>query len=770
MHKQLLKQEWQFPVLLFGVAFISFSILVLEISIMRIASALFTYHYAFIAVSIAVLGMGIGGVFTSKLEPKITRRGITRVLAEASILFSLSIIMVTLSVLNLNTINLFIYSTLMFIPFVITGFMFAAVFKTFSHNSNLIYFFDLSGAAIGSLAAISLFNSLSVINTVLLVGIISSIGAIFFALLSKLKRTILVTFLMLLISSAVFMQYTVNSFEIQVRGDEKEIHFALDNVDMGARIIHSEWDAYSRTDLVELTVDPHVKIIFSDGSAATAMFRFDGDFNSSDTNVYQLKNSSAYFPFYFGDKEKVLVIGSGGGGDILNALMGGAKQIYAIEVNPKTVEIVRDYSDFNGGIYTQYGNVAVFIDEGRSFLRRSSMKFDIIMLNIPVSQTSQGLSGYALAENYLFTSNSFGDYLDHLTEHGRLVIVTHFRFEIYRLTAIALQVLGNIEESIGGSMEHIVITETSASHNPVFILKKSAFNQQEIADMKLKSLMLDFNPLYFPYTNPAYLDPILTQLANGTSLDSLISYFQIRHKYDVEPPSDDKPFFYKFEVGVPFPLAFLLLGTSFFCLLTFELYLRSFPSHKGKHERYLKFFHDYFSLLGVGFMLIEISLMQKLILFLGHPTLAMSIILFSLLISSGIGGLFSRRVVKDQVRRALTISLIIAVTIIVYVLLMLPMLNVLLGAELIVRGIVTLVFIFPLGFLMGIPFSSGMSILKKSSENRIPWMWCLNGLFSVLGSIIAIVAAMYYGFNAVLLSGAFIYFFIFLDGFMKLRD
>jgi hypothetical protein len=345
------------------------------------------------------------------------------------------------------------------------------------------------------------------------------------------------------------------------------------------------------------------------------------------------------------------------------------------------------------------------------------------------------------------------------------VIVAHNRFEIIRLTANALKVLGDVEESIEVNLRHIVIAETSHSHDPVFILKKSAFDQQEIEDMYETSYALDLTPVYFPNTNPADLDPILTRLANEeASLDSVISFFREQFNIDVEPVSDDRPFFYKFESGLPPTLSTLLIGTSLFCLLTFRFYRRSSRGQK-RRGALLKFFPFYFSLLGAGFMLIEVSLMQKFILFLGHPTLAMSIILFSLLVSSGVGGLFSKRVVRNQLGRVFKISFLIGAIIIIYVPFMPVMVNVLLGTGLMIRIIVTLVWVFPLGFLMGIPFPSGMSILKKTSEDNIPWMWCLNGVFSLLGSIISVALAMFHGFNSVLLLGAFIYFTIFLIGF-----
>jgi spermidine synthase len=732
---------------------------------MRISSALFEYHYAFVAVSIAILGMGLGGFLMVKLGPKISQRGVARVLAEASVALSLLIAIITMFVLSLNHVHVYVYSILMLVPFVCTGFVFAAIFKTFSLNSQLIYFFDLSGAAVGSLLALYLFDSVSVIDTVFLLSITSSLGSVLFALASKRKRTVLITLFVLLFSSAVFMQNGVASYETLLRGDGKALFLRLDDENLGARIIRSEWGAYGRTDLVEYDVDPHVKILYTDGSAGARMYHFDGFFNSQNTSVSKLYNTTAYFPFYFGEKERVLVIGAGGGVDVLISLMGGAEQIIAVEVNPETVEMVGEYSNYNGGIYSNYDEVSVVIDEGRSFLRRSSLKYDVIMLNIPISKTSQGISGYALAENYLFTVDSFKDYLDHLTDQGRLVVVAHHRVEIYKLTTLALTVLDDVEESREASMRHIVITEMKHSHDPVFILKKSAFDLQEIEDVKLLSLNLGFTPLFFPNTDPEQLDPILTQLANDeVSLDSAIWSFRKYLNIDVEPPSDDKPFFYKFESGIPSTLSSLLIGASLVCLVFVSVYHRSSKGQKRKGAVHRKFFPYYFALLGVGFMLIEVSLMQKFILFLGHPTLAMSIILFSLLVSSGVGGLCSRKVVRDELRRALKITSLIVAAIIVYLVVMPSVLNVLLGLGLTIRVIVTGVLIFPLGFLMGIPFPSGVSILNKTSGDSVPWMWCLNGVFSLLGSVIAVALAMIHGFNAVLLLGAFMYSSIFVIG------
>jgi spermidine synthase len=757
-----------------GISLISFTTLVLEISVTRIASALFTHHYAFVVVSMAVMGLGLGGLLVHKLGLKISEKRFARTLTEVSVLYSLSITLMIKLILGIDIIAVLSIIILAFIPFFLMGFLFAVIYKTVSPVSNLIYFFDLIGAGIGAITAISLFDRFNVINTIYLVSAVSSLSAVLFALSSRSKKVILAAFLSCILLSVVFAESRGSRYEAPLQGDIKELHTALDP-NRGGTIVHSEWGMYGRTDLVKFEDDPHVMVIFTDGSAATMMYHFDGDFNSENTSVRQLRNSSAHFPFYFGDTEEVLIIGSGGGVDVLHALMGGAEQVHAVEVNSDTVDIVREHADFNGGIYTRNEKVMVHVDEGRSFLQRSSQNYDLIVLNIPVTMTTQGVSGYALAENYLFTTNSFHNYLDHLTPNGRVVIIAHARVEVYKLTFTALQALDERSVTNYNAMNHLVIVEeANAMHEgrtfPLFILKKSAFTQQEVEEMYLKTSELELTPVFFPGQSSPY--PFLSEISqNELSVSEAINMMS-QLEFDLSLPSDDRPFFYKFEVNLPPALSLVLIAASILCFLTFILHYRFLgrqatrKRRKGLHinARALGFLSLYFSLLGIGFMTLEISLMQKFTLFLGHPTLAISITLFSLLISSGVGSLISKRVFNQKYHRAMNIPILIGAIILLYIFLLPVLFNTFLGSTLLIRGIITLIFLFPLGLLVGIPFPFGMSLVKNTLAESIPWIWCLNGLFSLLGSIVAIALAMLSGFNSVLLLATMMYFSTFIVG------
>lgn len=740
--------------LLFGISFVSFSVLDFEITLTRISSVVFIYHYAFMAVSMALLGLALGGVVANVFHTK-ALRDVFRNLSVTSMAFSLSILLLSILVLKIFFVSIYVFSLLMFIPFFVSGLLFATAFKFFAERSNTLYFADLVAAATGSLLVLLLLDQFGAVNTVFLTSTIGSIASICFAIASESKKVVTVALGLLILLSVLSVQNFTYDYvgDVPIGSDvDKELYALLNSTEIGARILRSKWSGFGRTDLIEIEGDPHRKVLFIDGSAATYMYHFDGDLNSSANHLDSLKYSVAYFPFYFGNKENVLIIGPGGGVDVLIALMGGAGQIEAVEVNPDIVDLVRQHSDFNGGIYTRFHNVRVFIDEGRSFLKRSTSRYDIIMLNIPVTKTAQGTSGYSLSENFLFTTESFADYLTHLEKNGRLVVVAHFRPEAYKLTVIASKALGDKGKSIQDIMRQIVIVEGRDGRS-VFVLKKSAFTYEEVSNIHIKSHEMGFHPIYLP--NVPFLDPLLTAIAyDQLSLSTLVSEFPM----NLNPPTDDSPFFYKFERGLPSTLSSLLAGVSLLCLFIVGFYCRFSRSWK----RLSWFMPYYFSVLGLGFMLIEVSLIQKLILFLGHPTLAISILLSSLLLSTGIGSFYSRRFGDKLLPYASRISLTVGVIIFLYLFSSPFIISLLLGYDLVVRAVSSAIMIFPSGFLMGSLFPLGIRWIRQASEQAIPWMWCLNGIFSVLGSILAVAIAMLLGFNATLLLGALVYLSIFL--------
>lgn len=749
---------------IFGaISVLSFSSVTLQISIMRIASALYVYHYAFVAISIALLGIGFGALVSNKLE--IIDTSINEILMELTAISALSVLGLLFLILYAFQVAFYIFLLFIVLPFFFLGFAFGIIYKMHSQFSNHLYLWDLVGASLGSILAIVFLTQFKVINTMIGLTLLLSICSIRFALLSQSRRRLMIGLVMFLLVSTFFFLTLETKYGSFAEGEEKELQILLADQNSAAKIIDSRWGLYGRTDLVELKDDPYVKLIFTDGGAATRMYRFDGDLDNLTIRVSQLKNSSVYFPFCFENHKEILVIGAGGGMDVLIALMAGADQIDAIEVNADIVDMVREYATYNGGLYTQYDEVQLFIDEGRSFIRRYSRTYDIILLNLPVTRTSQGLSACALAENYLFTINAFSDYLDKLDTDGRIVIRNHVLQETYKVLFTALTAFNERSIDIVDAMQQVVIIEQTSNDRrtfPLFILKKTAFTEAEITAMYAKTIALGLVPIYFPGISSNY--PFFDALSSGeTSVNNAI--LQLSTTYDLSPSTDDKPFFYKLELGIPFTILTLLLFSAIISILLLMYFLKDLHQRIVRPRKRLIFFALYFSILGLAFMVTEVSLMQRLILFLGHPTWGMAIFLFSLLLSSGVGGLLSLKITKGCLQRALTIISVIGVLLIVFYSLLLPLIiEPLLSQELLLRSLMTLILVFPIGFLSGIPFPCGLFILKKEGEYFIPWMWCINGVFSFIGSTLAIAFALIQGFSYALLASGVAYLSLFLIG------
>lgn len=766
---------------LFGVLVSSFGVLAFELSLTRIFSIMLDYHYSFLVISVAIFGLGLGGIIAHYYSSKTFLKDNFNGLAILAVIFSFSMIFFTLIAVSFPNLNMILQAFIMFLPFLIAGTLLAMAYKIFVRSSSMLHFADLIGAALGSLAVVFLLNWVGAIVAVLLISLVTLISSLLFSFVSKKKLTIAIT-LLAIIGVSLFAQYssTSNLWNIQPASDQgKELSSFLSTPSIDAKIVDSRWSSFGQIELVASQALPHEKVIFVDGGAGTTLYHFNGDFNSNDSLVPALRNSTMYFPYYFADKGSSLVIGPGGGVDVLTPLMAGVNQIYAVEVNPGIVGIVRDYSAYDGGIYTNYSNVHVTIDDGRSYVKRSNQKYDTIMLDIPLTKTAQGTLGYSLAENYLFTTDSFTDYLNHLNNDGFLTIVAHDQEEIYKLVSIAFQVLGAQGLSPQQIMARIAVvgSEDMMDHSalPVFMLKKTPITEAQAVAISSKASEEGFGNLYSPLTSynrydNTSTDDRLNHLAIGQmSINDLVS----TAPFNMKAATDDNPFFYNFDLGIPSALVPLIVGAIILSIAVSIIYAaarrREEVSFKNgiriKLKTKFSSFKWYcFASLGLGFMLIEIALIQKFILFLGEPTLAIAISLFSLLLAGGLGSFFSRKWSDGKQYNAFKVSLIIATIAIVYIFTLPTIFNATLGYTATFRFLISFILIFPLGFMMGIPFPTILGYIKQEFENDAAWMWCINGAFSVLGGVLALVIAMLSGFNAVLLLGAITYLGIFLVG------
>jgi hypothetical protein len=647
-----------------------------------------------------------------------------------------------------------------------------------------IYGMDLIGGAIGSIGIIPLLDFFGGISSGFLIGVVASVAALLFTLIEteRDKKRWLLSAVSFLILSLLLGANLTSIFPTALPiGDNpgKEIHDVLFRPSSRGKIIETRWSAFGRTDLVSFGESADHMDLYIDGTAGSPMYKFNGNLNNPDPAVSALKTGfPGFLPLLHlqeDEKDQILIIGPGGGRDVLLALMAGFRKITAVEVNRDQVEIVRKYSSYNGGIYSDTGQVSIVIDEGRHFLKKQRERYDLILLSLPVTHTSRSIEGYALTENFLFTTASIHDYLEHLTEEGRLVVVGHNDAEILRLLSISLDTLNRRGIGIAEAMKQIYILGSDLY--PVFILKKRPLEAAEMLGtfQAMPQFEIDPKTSYVPFIGQAgMLNPALMRLAGGgITLDRFIQWVTDRG-YDISPVLDNRPFFYKIERGIPSSVSLVFwLSMTLWLLITLVpfLFRRGKTIQGRKDSRDMKGLAPMrwksialFSMIGMGFMLNEIAFIQKFTLFLGQPTFSLALLIFSLLGWAGLGSLWSGRLVQDRMRKGIVISsLSIVILLILYAFLLPPLLDQLLGLAHPLRVLIANLILAPLGFSMGLPFQMGIRLLKEMGmEDHIPWMWGVNGSASVLGSAMTILIAISLGFTEALLASAGCYLIVFL--------
>jgi hypothetical protein len=454
--------------------------------------------------------------------------------------------------------------------------------------------------------------------------------------------------------------------------------------------------------------------------------------------------------------------------------MGGIRQITSVEINKHLIDIVREYAWFNGGIFSDFENVNVIRAEGRNFLKRNKNKYDIIMLQFPYTEGSRSLEGYVLTENFLFTKNSIHDYMDHLTDEGSLVIACDKEMEVVRLVSTSLAALEERGVSHTEGMKRIYALG-SKDKKYLFVMRKIPFSPSEISAKYDLMQRLKYEPAssYFPYAQGEF-NPQFTALGNGDISPEMMQKIYKEKGYQVFPVTDNSPFFFNFSRGLPQPLSQILWAAIIMTLGVTTLpplywkwkysNSKSTTGFKVFHPRISYKFVTLYAMLGCGFMLVEISLIQRFSLFLGQPVLSLTALLFSLLAGAGLGSFWSGRLAVEKANKGIAkASLSICAILAAYVFLLPLLFTQFLGIGLTGRLALTVLLMTGLGFLMGIPFPLGIRVLKeRQMEDYIPWMWGINGVTSVFGAVITIAIAMSIGFSEALSIGAGCYLAIYI--------
>jgi len=764
--------------LLAGLALSSFAALLLELALTRLFSVVLFYHFAFLAISIALLGLGSGGVFAYLRKgwlAQFSTRGLLAVLCNLNALalpIVLAVVLhipVSLELSRANFLRLTAIYLVSALPFFLTGVQFSALFARHTTHITRLYGADLAGGALACLAVVPLLNWLGGPNTVLFAGAMAAAAGVVWGVgsLSRRFAVVLSVALILMILANHSGQWFDVVYAKGVLRDRSWVEFA-------------RWNAISR---VEVDTQGGGKAIVIDADASTYIMNADLEHLLGAEWQRNLMAAPPALANVLRPHGDYAIIGPGGGVDVLRALVNGSPSVTGIEINPIIANTVMRgrYADYSHHLYER-PEVEIHVTDGRSFIRNSARNFDVVQMTLVDTWASTAAGAFALSENSLYTAEAFREYFEHLKPDG-LVAITRWEFrqprEALRVVSVAMEALHQIGVA-NPARNFIVASEGELDEDGIAVVvlaKKSAFTAEEEQAVQAH---LESNPdlvaLYRP-SDPKS-NPFSALIASNDP-----KAFARTYPYNVAPVNDNAPFFFftlklsqilhseglnqgidwKVNLGVAV-LAMVLLISLAAVLLFLALPLLM---HGGKRQPVMPLI--YFVLVGLGYILVEVALIQRFVLFLGHPTYALTVVVFLLLLSSGTGSLDSRRWLGQAQRVVFPLAGIVA-ALVFYVLILPPLLNRLVGLAFPVKLLTSALLLVPLGFAMGMPFPTGLRALAslpapefpagqndENRENAVEWAWALNAGSSVLGSVLAIMLAIQYGLKATLACGAAAY-------------
>lgn len=781
--KQKYPEDKHFKSLLGALGVISCSMIIYEIVLTRIFSVLLSYHYLFAVLSIAMFGLGLGGMMLKKwLHSKQTNRPGLGYLAGQTAL-AVGVVNISIIVLSQHAPagwESWIFGAILFlpmVPFLLFGATISAFFQASPGRSSWLYASDIAGGALGALATILLLDIIPAPALLFVLVITTALASFVLSRTESLEAgrgNLLVLALLIGVGGYFYAPVELMPLSNDVN---KDLNLLLNGKGNKARIVDNRWSAFGQTTMVESDKVPGKRIVYIDGAAGTSMYNY-RELATDTAAVWKLTGEfGEFFPFPFlkeSEKDSALIIGAGAGRDVLVALFGGVDKVTAVEVNEQLIQIVKDHEGYNGGLYTRQPNVEVIADEGRHYLRQSDDKFDLIMMALPVTKSSRSLNGYALTENYLFTVEAFTDYLDHLTPEGRIIFVTHGNAELYRLLSLVLKAFEERGIDTQKAMKHIY---TVARHNmPTLVIGKKAFSPEamRLRHRVLHRLGFDKGRYFMPFQYqvskmlPAKSDTSLKVQWNmfDRNLVDLsegrISMADIAGttSLNLNPVRDDNPFFYNLTRKLPFPfpqfMVFIFLGFTLLAMIIMagrkngEVRFNFLKPYSSQPR--LKLYVVLFVSLGAAFMMLEVSLFQKMTLFIGNPASATALLLFSLLLGTGLGSLTSAFVVR--LRRAIVTCVLVVMAITVFLVYGLE--GGLGSAESAVLGSEAIVAV--VGFFLGFPFPLLVRKMKREGLESFTYsMWGMNSIASVAGSAIAMIIGIKWGFSTAILASGWLY-------------
>lgn len=784
----------------FIIFFISFSVLSIEVIYSKIFAVLTYYHFSSMIISIALLGFGAAGSYITLTYSKNTRSD--SFIYANTLYFLISNIICFFLIIKLrffpikllndwtNQMSLLFYYLILSIPFFFAGKILSFVFTRYAKDIGSLYFWDLLGGGIGSFSVFIFLRYFSGPEIIHLISLILCFVLLIFILFYRRKK-IWVLIPMMIILGMIIQDIHKNKKMLVHPPPSKEGFNWSPPWKGRGDIEYSKWDIIERLDITKSfrrgiwdfggdisstyrDQKMELRYMFKDGIASTGILRI----NQKISNYDFLKGYLQAAPYHIKRYNSVISIGFGGGIDLWIAAHHKLKKIIGVEINPLKVKILKhEYNEYSGRIAQK----AILIPEdGRHYLSRIKSKIDVIQMSGLDSSPALASGAFAMSENYVFTQEAIKIMLNCLNPDGVIsinrIIFDPPRESLRMVTTMAAAIAGQQESEIA---PHFFIVRGNRWAN--ILLKKSPFQPEEIENLKKWVREMNFRIIFNPLDHR-----IENTFSRFLRMDGQARKDFIRnYPYRINPSTDDAPFFFQYykwknlfrekteswsyAIHMPVGLKIIIYSIIQITILGFlfiivPLRKKSISFVPGISLNTI----FYFASIGMGFILIEIILIQKFIVFLGNPMYSLSVILFTILVMSGIGSFVSKRIISLSPRIIPAIFGAIIGISLLYNFFLGSILNQMMGYTTVTRIIISIVILSPLSFLMGMPFPSGVRSLSKKYQPLIPWAWAVNSIFTVFGSVFCLFLSLSLGFKVSWLIALLFYVVAYIS-FQKIR-
>ncbi len=768
-----------------GVFLISGLVMSLQILQSRLFSVTSWYHLSFLVISMAMFGLTLGALKIYRSSEEEQRRDYGLIARKHSMAFGFFILIALAGQLFIPILSKEALKTFATLPvaaittsiaYYHAGVAITVCLTRAPFPVGKTYGIDLVGAGLGCIGALILMETIDTPSAILFLSGLAFMSALAFPVpdneASKsvelagkkynLKKT-----------ASIFLVITFGLGLTNVMLPSPLLYplWVKDRFTTMADIDYEEWNSISRVTVMNEMVRtpfawgpspkfPHdslfpIKMLIIDGDAGTPITKFDGDFSKHEYLEYDVTNIAYTLP----NIKKAAIVGVGGGRDLLSAKYFGVEEVTALDVNPVQISLLNDHPEYRdyANLYKQPG-VKILNEEARSWFRQNKEKLDLVQMSLIDTWAATGAGAFALSENGLYTTDAWTIFMNDLSENG---VFTLSRWsasvmdDTGRSLSVAMATLFN--QGITDARKHIVLVNSEAI--ATLVISKSPFTDEQLAALEKTAEEKDYRIVLIPNKEPPV--GLLGDLIQAKSVQE-INNISATQFFDVSASTDMRPFFFnQARLSMPIAVSKLALSPSngahhvsmgqakatfnLYLIVIFSFFMVAFviigpllKTVEDKGSTFIKAGTLYFILIGLGFMFMEISLLQALGVFLGHPIYGLSVVLFGLILSAGIGSFLSEKIPLVTLPRQLAWCFLTCGYGVLMSVILGDIFHAYAEVDIMTRVLISIVVISPAGLLMGFGFPTGLSLTEKFDSRATAWFWGINGAAGVLGSSLAI--------------------------------